>query len=220
MAAKKASKANKKAVVRRSGRSGEGGAATETVEYEVSRPGSAHSLSFEDKESARRYAARIPGAVVHPVVVRGGRLVRGSHGPDISYVDPRQWARELSGGGARASAKTQRARFDSLRARYLTARKKYNDLDIAFSSRYGRTYNKTWLSAADRKKLENARASADKAGDAFYEYVKTISPRDWSYGVPIHWISEDLTFEDAIRPLGEKLSVSPPPSFGSSASRF
>jgi hypothetical protein len=179
-------------------------------------------LSFDDKESALRYAAKIHGAVVHPVTIRGGRLVRGSHGPNIAYVDTRQWASELSGGGAHAgtNVRVQRAKFDSLRAKYISAKEKYRDLDIAFSVRYGSSYDHSWLKAADRKKLDGALSITDKAGSALYEYVKAISPRDWSYGVPIHWIYEDLTFEDAIRPLNEKLSVSPPPSYGNAASRF
>jgi len=83
-------------------RSGGGGGAFEIVEYEVSRPGSHARLSFEDKEAARRYAMRIPGATVHPVTIKAGRPVPGSRQPDIAYVDPRRWASELGGGGARA----------------------------------------------------------------------------------------------------------------------
>lgn len=112
------------------------------------------------------------------------------------------------------SAAKQRERFDRLRARWLAAREKYQAIDRAASLRYGSSYQKSWLSAGDRTKQDRARDAMDKAGSAFFDHVQSISPRDWSHGVPAHWIYEHLSYEDAVRPKSERLSVVPPLSYG------
>ncbi len=110
-----------------------------------------------------------------------------------------------------------RARFDALRAKYLAAKKRCDDLDIALAVKFGRSYERSWLKAGDRKALERAQAARDKAGDALFDHVQSFSPRDWSCGVPADWVRESLTYEDAARPAGEALSVTPPLAYGVTA---
>jgi len=116
---------------------------------------------------------------------------------------------------SKPSEERLRARFDELRGKYLAAKEKRDALDVEFGSRYGSGYQASWLKAGDRKAQERATAALNKVGDAMFEHVKSFSPRDWSHGVPAYWVRESLTFEDAARPLGEPLSVTPPLSYGS-----
>lgn len=108
-----------------------------------------------------------------------------------------------------------RERFDALRARYIAARVKQEEHYAALRFKYGGEYKDSWLRAGERNLEDRLSAAVDKAGDALFAHVQAISPRDWSVGVPVSWVLEDLTFEDAERPVGEPLSVVPPLSYGS-----
>jgi len=110
-----------------------------------------------------------------------------------------------------------RGKFDKLRARYVAVRVKWDEFDSALSRKYGSGFQGSWLKAGERKAKERLGAAMDKAGDAVFEYVQAISPRDWSTGVPAYWVRESLTFEDAVRPVDEPLSVTPPLSYGSTS---
>ncbi len=112
-----------------------------------------------------------------------------------------------------------RARFDVLRSRYVATEAKRSALDSAHRVKYGRDYSDAWLSRGDAARFESARAASDKAGLAFRAHLTAISPRDWSYGVPCHWVCERLTYEDAVRPANEPLSVVPPLSYGATKAR-
>lgn len=112
-----------------------------------------------------------------------------------------------------------RAKFDKLRAAYIAKQAKWSELETSFRCRYGDGYQKHWLKAGDATKLERASKAMDKAATALFAHIQSISPRDWSYGVPCHWIYEKLTWEDAIRPKGEPLGVVPPLSYGASHPR-
>lgn len=112
-----------------------------------------------------------------------------------------------------------RKRFDALRSKYLAAKAKREDQLVSFRARYGSEYQDSWLSPPDRKRKERLNAAVDKAGDALFAHVQAISPRDWSFGVPLCWVLSDLTFEDAVRPIDEPLSVVPPLSYGSTRPR-
>lgn len=115
--------------------------------------------------------------------------------------------------------KPSRERFDVLRARYAEADRKFRERDVALSVKYGSCYQKSWLSADARERLERASALRDRAGGAFFTYLQRISPRDWGYGVPVHWLYEELSYDDAVRPADEKLSVSPPLAYGAATPR-
>jgi hypothetical protein len=112
------------------------------------------------------------------------------------------------------SAAKTRERFEALRARYLDAKAKWAALHDALGDKYGSGYQDSWLRAGERSALARLRKATERWGDAFTEHVATFSPRDWSYGVPQAWVREDLTYEDAARPVGEPLSVVPPVAWG------
>lgn len=124
----------------------------------------------------------------------------------------------LSAPASRAMGAPDEKRFAALRRRYLARKTKLDAREGALRVKYGELQI-SWLTRAERLELERLRAGADAAGDAFFAYLKAISPRDWSYGVPVHWLYEALTYEDAIRPATETLSVVPPLSYGAAAAR-
>lgn len=115
---------------------------------------------------------------------------------------------------------TPREKFDALRAKYVKARDALGAINVALHVKYGRGGSDgkdvpdSWLKTTELIKRGKARAKVDEAGDAFYAHLQAISPRDWGSGAPVRWLYEDLTWEDAVRPVGEKLSVVPPLAYG------
>lgn len=119
-----------------------------------------------------------------------------------------------------ATAAAQK-KFEALRARYVAARAKRDDEEIRLGSKWGHQPGwKTNLRASDRGRLERLDAAVAREKDKFFANLEVISPRDWTYGVPSHWVLEKLTFEDAVRPVSERLSVVPPLSYGSTSHRM
>jgi hypothetical protein len=106
------------------------------------------------------------------------------------------------------------ARFQALRDRYLRADAALSALRSTFTAKYSGAYDRTWLLKGERDREDRAVAAVDRAGAAFFAYLQSISPRDWSTGVPAHWLCEKLSYDDAVRPRGEPLSVVPPLSYG------
>lgn len=102
-------------------------------------------------------------------------------------------------------------RWKKLRADYLVADREYDALDIELSVRYGR---REWAPKAQLNKLEQIRKRKGRIGDKMLALLDQVSPRDWHQGVPAHWIYSSLKWEDAIRPLNEPLSVTPPLAYG------
>ena len=111
-------------------------------------------------------------------------------------------------------AERVRARFTELRSKILAATAKFDQFDSALRAHYGTSYQPSWVKVGERNTLERLRAARSRAGDAFTKHLASFSPRDWDIGVPIHWVWERLTYEDAARPLGEPLSVRPPLAYG------
>lgn len=107
-----------------------------------------------------------------------------------------------------------RFRFDALRAAYLAKKANLDDYENGIRRKYGGAWNRSWLRNTEEKRLAQKTEATDKARRKFFDFVMSISPRDWNYGVPYHWICEELTYEDAVRPLDEKLSVVPPLAYG------
>lgn len=107
-----------------------------------------------------------------------------------------------------------RAKFDALRAAYLIKLKAYDEHSSAMRVKYGPSVHSTWLSSAERKKSDKLSAQLDAVGDKLFAHIQDISPRDWSYGVPSHWVLESLTYDDVVRPKSEPLSVTPPMAYG------
>lgn len=64
--------------------------------------------------------------------------------------------------------------------------------------------------------LYRTRVTVDDAGDQIVDLLVRVSPRGetWLSGVPTWWIREKLTWEDAVRPAGEALSVDVPLAYG------
>lgn len=126
---------------------------------------------------------------------------------------------KLAGFEPNASS-ADRRRFEQIRERYIQAEEAYQEAEIKLGARWGHARNwKTYLKAADRKRLERLSAAKEREKDKFFELLQRISPRDWTYGVPSHWVVEKLPYEDAVRPANEPLSVEPPMAFGATASR-
>lgn len=114
---------------------------------------------------------------------------------------------------------TPRERFETLRQQYLDADRKRDEHDSALRSKYGRGWRPWWLTAAEERAANRLRNAHDKASREFFGHLQSISPRDWSYGVPAYWLYEKLTFEDAVRPASEALSVVPPLAYGATVPR-
>jgi hypothetical protein len=117
-------------------------------------------------------------------------------------------------GRSSRDAESARRKFDAIRREYLSARDRFREHEDALRAKYGPELQRSWLGAGERSRLDRLSDAKAKAGDAFYEHVRAMSPRDWGSGVPYCWVLESLTYEDAVRPAGEKLSVTPPLPFG------
>lgn len=150
-----------------------------------------------------------PGVPRIQVFYRDGSLV--------PFADLERSVRGLSVNppkGARGE-QAARAKFDNLRRRAIEAHVKWQDAKRELGFRYGHARGwESWLKATEKRKLERLSAAADRERAKFFDHLDSISPRDWSHGAPSHWIVEKLSFEDAVRPLNEPLSVVPPLAYG------
>jgi hypothetical protein len=112
-----------------------------------------------------------------------------------------------------------RRRWDDLHASYATARAAADEYRSSLQARYGYSDPRwqNWITRAERAKLERFEGRADKIGDKIIDLLVRISPRGeaWLTGAPAWWIREKLTWEDAIRPAEEPLSVVAPAPYGS-----
>jgi hypothetical protein len=110
-------------------------------------------------------------------------------------------------------------RWDDLHASYATAREAARAYESQLRSRYGYSDSRwrSWITRTERTKLERLEARADKIGDKIVDLLVRISPRGeaWLTGAPAWWIREKLTWEDAIRPASEPMSVVVPAPYGS-----
>ena len=89
--------------------------------------------------------------------------------------------------------------FNRLRAKYLKARAKSDALKAEFSDRYGGEWKRDWLTDSEQKKLNAAKDSVDAAVDSFFDFLDTLSPRNWRSGVPWLWVVEELKFAEAVK---------------------
>jgi hypothetical protein len=112
------------------------------------------------------------------------------------------------------SLNADKKRFDSLRADLTKKSEALLAYEIELGRKYGHNFQTQWLSAGQKKKFEKLREAKDKVGEKIYELVARVSPRQWDRDVPAWWVREKLTWEDAIRPKDEPLSVVVPGSYG------
>lgn len=109
-------------------------------------------------------------------------------------------------------------RWDDLHASYATARAAVKDYESSLRPKYGYSDPnwRSWITRTERAKFERLEARADRIGDKIVNLIVQISPRGeaWLSGAPAWWIRERLTWEDAIRPTDEPLSVEVPAPWG------
>ena len=108
------------------------------------------------------------------------------------------------------------AKFDKLREKFVALDAKRDELRGELARKYGPNFSDSWLTAGERKKLDALRERADKASDAFFDFLDTISPRSWRSGVSFFWVLTKLTYADATT-RGE-LSVPPLGGWGATPS--
>jgi hypothetical protein len=118
-----------------------------------------------------------------------------------------------------ASPAADRRRWDDLHAAYSVARTEADAYRVQLNVKYGSDSNpgwRTWLPKGERDKLERLEAKVNRIGDKIIDLLVRISPRgeSWLSGVPVWWLRERLTWEDAVRPTGEPLSVEVPMAWG------
>jgi len=114
---------------------------------------------------------------------------------------------------------TDRRRWDELHASYATKREAARGYERQLSLEYGGSHDQNWrmwVPRSKRERLERLEAAADRVGDKIVELLVRVSPRGeaWLTGAPAWWIRERLTWEDAVRPVGEPLSVEVPAPYG------
>jgi len=106
------------------------------------------------------------------------------------------------------------AKFDAKRKKLVAAVEKRTALQVELARKYGDGFRESWLTAGEARRLEGLKTRASDLADEMFAFVASISPRDWSTGVPFNWIVNELSFADAI--TRGALSVVPPVAYGGS----
>ena len=109
---------------------------------------------------------------------------------------------------------SDKKKWDELHAKLAAASAAKRAYELELGAKYGYNFQPQWLTKGQKTKLEKLRAAKDKVGDKIYELVGRIGPRKWDRGVPSWWVRSELTWEDAIRPIDEPLSVVVPAAPG------
>lgn len=117
----------------------------------------------------------------------------------------------------RMPSAADKKRWDDLHSAYAKASEAHLAYELELARKYGARFERTWLSVGQKTKLAALQAKKDKIGDKIIDLLVRVSPRGdtWLSGVPSWWLREKLTWEDAIRPKNETLSVVVPGSWGS-----
>lgn len=113
---------------------------------------------------------------------------------------------ELTDDGTRSKTAE---RFTQLQVRWQDADRATRELRNELDRRY---QSHRYAPATKRRKLEQLDRAERRQSERFYTLLASISPRDWTHGVPCNWIRQSLTFADAI--TRDALSTVPPPSWG------
>lgn len=72
--------------------------------------------------------------------------------------------------------------------------------------------DRAYAPSAKRRKLDQLDRAEKRARERFWRYLEAISPRQWDRGIPASWLTDGLTFADAV--TREALSVIPPAAYG------
>lgn len=108
-----------------------------------------------------------------------------------------------------------RDRFEALKLKARVSAMKLQRLVTELDAHY---QSHRYAPRTMRHKLDALRIADNKAWDKLFAFIQSISPRDWSCYVPIHWIRDHLTYEDAM--TSGQLSVVPPPCYGSTPAQL
>lgn len=112
--------------------------------------------------------------------------------------------------------RTAEKKFAALRERCVAAHTALAEYKAAMQRKYGFHYD-AWIhqmTTAEDRKHDSLQKKRDKADDKLFALLDKISPRNWRSGAPAHWVATKLPYEDAVRPLDERLSVTPPIAYG------
>lgn len=102
-----------------------------------------------------------------------------------------------------------RTRFTLLQQAVRDANRTAQTLRVALECRYQQL---CYAPLTKRRQVEALNRTADRHQAKFFAFLESISPRNWAEGVPIRWIVDSLTFEDATT-RGQLTDV-PPPAWG------
>lgn len=107
-------------------------------------------------------------------------------------------------------------KWDALHVAYAKTAGELLEYELTLGAKYGHAFQTSWLSAAQRNKLDRLKERKSKAGEKIVDLIVRISPRGetWLRGVPSVWLREKLTWDDTIRPADEPLSVVVPGAYG------
>jgi hypothetical protein len=125
----------------------------------------------------------------------------------------KHWVGGVPPAGRSNPKASDREKFEKLRAKYLDIQNQMEQIRRDAHAKYGPS-ELTYASKAMKNKDAALRARQSKVSDEMYAILALVSPRDWRSGVPLHWVLGQLTWEDAVRPTSEKLSVTPPLAYG------
>lgn len=84
---------------------------------------------------------------------------------------------------------------------------------IELDSRYGSVSWNCWK-ASERKQYQTILERSSKAQDRLFAVLEDVGSRDWSSGVPVRWIVENITWEMAT--TNDTIPI-PPPAYGQDA---
>lgn len=114
------------------------------------------------------------------------------------------------------ATKADRKKWDSLHVAQVKAAAAESEFDLALARKYHASYQDSWLTRGQRDKKERLREKRREIESKIIDLLVEISPRGdhWLSGVPAYWLATELTWEDAIRPTNEPLSVVVPGSYG------
>jgi hypothetical protein len=115
------------------------------------------------------------------------------------------------------ATKADKKKWDSLHVAQAKAQAAESAYDLALAQKYHMSYQDSWLTHAQRDKKDRLREKRREIESKILDLLVEISPRGdrWLHGAPAHWLATELTWEDAIRPANEPLSVVVPGSWGS-----